>query len=339
MTNFLPLQTLNNEDFLDGADGYDILNVMLWLDVVPEGLLNIEELRITAITNIKAFNDVDLDLNHANALEVIGIRALEVGDIDLNNVWTTLTTLNFEDMREYDAGDSHQRYWQHKGRPVFEDRECEPCCYVLEEIPCLDIPCEANVYIDFVDSALNGDDDHLDINLSRVSMTLDLDHQGDETYESVTINSDARTPSTTWNTLELTGSAAQVTDIEITGFSNLCIFGDALSFSSLRNFDASDLEADLDALFYGGSAGDETVTLIGSQGMTYFQLRYTEAALTNITTHDEDDYVNICDHWGNITATLGDGDDAFVAQNVYAQSERPRRAATSKSTRVTATTI
>jgi len=92
-TAFLPIQTLNNTDNLNGGEGRDTLNAQLVnAFTVPAGLFGIEVLNVDGAPGFIT-PAVTLDVINADALDTIGFRA-PTNNVTINNVKTSLDTVN-----------------------------------------------------------------------------------------------------------------------------------------------------------------------------------------------------------------------------------------------------
>jgi hypothetical protein len=95
-TGFLPIQTLNNTDNLDGGAGRDTLNAQLVnAFTVPAGLKGIEVLNIDGAPGF-IVPPVTLDVVNADSIDTIGIRA-PTNNVTINNLKTALAAVNLSD--------------------------------------------------------------------------------------------------------------------------------------------------------------------------------------------------------------------------------------------------
>jgi hypothetical protein len=274
-TAFLPIQTLNTDDSLDGGGGRNTLNAQL-VDpfVVPEKLANIQVVNINQPSGLTPvivglLVPVTLDVVNANAIDTVNFRA-PVQDITIASLTTALSEVSITD----------NTFPALPGR-VFT--------------------------ISHVGSATNGDDDELDIALrnDNVDTTLNLDFQPGGGYEIVNIESTGPLQ----NRFELNASPRE---IFIDGDADLRIRGDAMDLATLRVFNSEDLEepAGVDARFHGNGGGLTTDIDTGNGADRLVFVSGTSAVL-NINTNGGDDFVDLWDHTGNVTANLGDGADYF----------------------------
>ncbi|QNI66205.1 hypothetical protein [Synechococcus sp. BMK-MC-1] len=276
-TAFLPIQTLNNGDQLNGGGGRNTLNAQL-VDVftTPTSLANIQEVNLSGAGSlVPLLIPATLNVINANAIDTIGFRSPTnlFGGLQVINLTTALTTVNIAD--------------DFLG---------------------------TNLGIQFVGAALDGEDDILDVNLTNAQESiLDLDTTAGF-YETVNVNSGGFNPNTF--TLETNEGPDSIfvtgnTDLDIDGA------GDALDFDRLRLFDAQALNANLDADFTGGDANGAMVNFLGAQGNTSFFIDATSAdADLMITTFGGDDDLDVNDFSGNITADLGEGTNNVDIANV-----------------------
>ena len=275
-TAFLPIQTLNTDDSLDGGGGRNTLNAQL-VDpfVVPEKLANIQVVNINQPSGltpviIALLVPVTLDVVNANAIDTINFRA-PVQDITIASVTTALTDVSITD-----------NTFPMLGGRVFT--------------------------ITHVGTATDGADDALDIALrnDNVDTELNLVFQPGGGYE--TINIDSTGPLE--NRFELNASPR---DLFIGGDADLRIRGDALNLDTLRKFNSEELEgpARVDARFFGGLNAATAIQIdTGEGGDRLVFSAGTMGALT-INTNNGADSVDLWEHTGNVTANLGDGDDYF----------------------------
>ena len=193
-TAFLPIQTLNNGDQLNGGGGRNTLNAQL-VDVftTPTSLANIQEVNLSGASGlVPLLTPATLNVINANAIDTIGFRTPTnlFGGLQVTNLTTALTTVNIAD----------------------------------------DI-LGTNLGIQFVGAALDDGDDILDVNLTNAQESiLDLDTTAGF-YETVNVNSggfvqnlfELNTNTNQGpNSVFITGNA----DLDITGFDfdNLRLF-------------------------------------------------------------------------------------------------------------------
>ncbi|MCD1645658.1 DUF4214 domain-containing protein [Aurantimonas coralicida] len=99
-TAFLPIQTLNDSDNLDGMGGRDVLNAGLTnLFTAPAGLNNIEEINLSAPAALfgAGLFTPTLDLANANSVDTLGFRGFSNG-ATINNLKTALKDINISDV-------------------------------------------------------------------------------------------------------------------------------------------------------------------------------------------------------------------------------------------------
>jgi len=275
-TAFLPIQTLNTDDSLNGAGGRNTLNAQL-VDpyVSPVLLQNIQVLNIGAPAGltpllVDVFVPVVLDLVNANAFDEVNFRS-PIQSIGVMNVSTVLDSVSILD-------------------------NAAPNLAGFREFT-----------ISFTGNALDGDDDELDLTVRNDSVNTILNLLRDngpiETgYETVNIHSLGGVQ----NRLELNAS---VESVFVDGVADLRIRGDVLDLASLRLFDSTELDAPagVNAFFHGGNGG-ETDILTG-EGDDRLVFRWDSNGVIVVNTAGGDDYVNFWDHEGPIDASTGEGND------------------------------
>lgn len=280
-TAFLPIQTLNTDDSLDGGGGRNTLNAQL-VDpfVVPEKLANIQVVNINQPSGltpviIGLLVPVTLDVVNANAIDTIHFRA-PVQDIAITSVKTALTDVSITD----------------NTFPVLGGREFT---------------------ITHVGTATNGDDDALNVALrnDNVDTTLNLLFQPGGGYEIINIDSTGPLE----NRFELN---AHPRELFISGDADLRIRGDALDLATLRTFNSEDLQgpARVDARFFGGATPATAISIDTGEGSDHLVFSAGTLGALTINTNGGDDFVDLWQHTGNVTANLGDGDDYFEVDGV-----------------------
>ena len=280
-TAFLPIQTLNTDDSLDGGGGRNTLNAQL-VDpfVVPEKLANIQVVNINQPSGltpviIGLLVPVTLDVVNANAIDTINFRA-PVQDIAITSVKTALTDVSITD----------------NTFPMLGGREFT---------------------ITHVGTATNGDDDALNVALrnDNVDTTLNLLFQPGGGYEIINIDSTGPLE----NRFELN---AHPRELFISGDADLRVRGDALDLDTLRTFNSEDLQgpARVDARFFGGATATTAISIDTGAGSDHLVFSAGTLGALTINTNGGDDFVDLWQHTGNVTANLGDGDDYFEVDGV-----------------------
>lgn len=278
-TAFLPIQTLNTDDSLDGGGGRNTLNAQL-VDpfVVPEKLANIQVVNINQPSGltpviIGLLVPVTLDVVNANAIDTINFRA-PVQDITVSSVKTALNLVTIKD-NTFDPLEERMFVISHTG------------------------------------TATDGQDDELNIELTNdtVETILDLNFLGGGAhagYEVINIES----MGTLENNFVLNASPHE---IFIAGDADLKIRGEALELETLRVFNSEDLEgpAGVDARFHGEADEGEATDIDTGDGDDRLVFEANTSAILTIDTNGGDDYVDIWRHTGNVTADMGEGADYF----------------------------
>lgn len=275
-TAFLPIQTLNTDDSLDGGGGRNTLNAQL-VDpfVVPEKLANIQVVNINQPSGLVpvVLSSVTLDVVNANAIDTVNFRA-PVQDITISSVKTALDKVSITD----------------NTFAALQERTIE---------------------ISHTGAATNGQDDELSIELRNdtVETILDLVFLGGNAhagYEVINIESKG----TLENNFVLNAGPHE---IFIEGDAGLHISGDALNLSTLRVFNSEDLEgpAGVDAFFRGAAAEGEATDIDTGDGDDRLVFGAKTSAILTIDTNGGDDYVDLWRHTGNVTADMGEGADYF----------------------------
>ncbi|MBC6718652.1 DUF4214 domain-containing protein [Aurantimonas sp. DM33-3] len=218
-TAFLPIQTLNNTDNLDGKGGWNVLNAQLVNGfTVPTGLHNIQEVNIEGAPGF-VVPPVTLDVINAdtgaNGISKIGFRAPS-NNVTVNNLATALATLSLSD----DAG--------------------------------------GNAFtVNHVGTGTDGNSDTLALNLvnSNAGSSIALNHAGggaDKGYETVKISSMGGLG----NTVAVTSTHGPAT-VDIVGTANLNLSGNILNVATVDTVAADTFTGDLTAAFTG--TGDVSV--------------------------------------------------------------------------------
>lgn len=273
-TALLPIQTLNTDDSLNGGGGRNTLNAQL-VDpfVVPNKLTNIQ------VVNI----------NQPSGLTPVIVALLVPVTLDVVNA-NAIDTVNF--------------------RAPVQDVTIASVTTALQNVSITDNTFPAlggrEFTISHVGPATNGANDDLTIALrnDNVDTILNLTFQPGGGYEVISIDSTGPLQ----NRFELNASPRE---IFITGDADLRIRGEALNLDSLRVFNSLDLDAPagVDARFHGGMGG--TTNVDTGDGADHLVFEAGTAAVLNINTNGGDDFVDLWDHTGNVTANLGDGADYF----------------------------
>lgn len=163
-----------------------------------------------------------------------------------------------------------------------------------------------NIDIEFDGAAVTAGDDILDIQLDNFDGNIDLDGDPGQVYGTININS---LGGSSENDVDIDGSVAGAPDVNVTGNSDLDLTGDINDFSTLRNFDASALDANLRSVFTGGTAAD--VNVFGAAGDNLLIFNNNGAGLLTIETQGGDDTVFINNIGADVDADLGDGANLF----------------------------
>ena len=303
-TAFLPIQTLNNGDQLNGGGGRNTLNAQL-VDVftTPTSLANIQEVNLSGAGSlVPLLTPATLNVINANAIDTIGFRTPTnlFGGLQVTNLTTALTTVNIAD----------------------------------------DI-LGTNLGIQFVGAALDGEDDILDVNLTNAQESiLDLDTTAGF-YETVKVNSggfvqnlfELNTNTNQGpNSVFITGNA----DLDITGFDfdNLRLF-DALDLNANLFAEIEEGSAGGELVELIGSQGNTEFEIDGPGDADLFILTFggddevdvwafngnITADLGGGTNRAEIERVGASgDLAGDVAVITGSGDDTFefdrIAGNV-----------------------
>ena len=303
-TAFLPIQTLNNGDQLNGGGGRNTLNAQL-VDVftTPTSLANIQEVNLSGAGSlVPLLTPATLNVINANAIDTIGFRSPTnlLGGLQVTNLTTALTTVNIAD----------------------------------------DI-LGTNLGIQFVGAALDGEDDILDVNLTNAQESiLDLDTTAGF-YETVKVNSggfvqnlfELNTNTNQGpNSVFITGNA----DLDITGFDfdNLRLF-DALDLNANLFAEIEEGSAGGELVELIGSQGNTEFEIDGPGDADLFILTFggddevdvwafngnITADLGGGTNRAEIERVGASgDLAGDVAVITGSGDDTFefdrIAGNV-----------------------
>ena len=273
-TAFLPIQTLNTVDSLDGEGGRNTLNAQL-VDpfVVPLLLANIQVVNINQPSGltpvlIGLLVPVTLDVVNANAIEMVNFRA-PVQNITIASVTTALTDVSITDNTFPALG----------GRTFT---------------------------ISHVGPATNGGDDELGISLrnDNTYTILNLVFQPLGGYEIVNIHSAGPLQ----NMFELNAAPR---DIIIDGDAGLLIRGTALNLATLEDFDSTDLAAPagVDAEFFGGAGAAHETDIDTGDGADLLVVRNGSSGRLFINTNGGDDSLDIWQHTGSVDVDMADGND------------------------------
>ncbi len=159
-------------------------------------------------------------------------------------------------------------------------------------------------------NVLGGTTDSVAVNLDNFNGVLILNGVGADRYETVTVDSRGG-PGPLGNILVLNGSAAAATTVNVTGNTALNISGTALSFASLRTFNAAALDNNLIAAFTGNAGAATAVSVTGAGGNNLLSFAGTTAALT-VNTVGGEDTVIFNGHVGATTVNVGNGTNAVT---------------------------
>ena len=306
VTSFMPGQTLNTTDQLDGGDGHNILNAQLVnYYTAPAALKSIQTINLSQVGQIGEYYPLNvqqqalpgsynvLDLVNADATKELGFNGFAgPASIDILNVNTEVEAINFSNIYNYGMGE------------------------------------DLRVYVENTSTSLIGDN-ALRVNLSNVSGEVDLELEQTETisagYETINVNVTGSQRNN--STLHLSDDNATVATVNVSGnATTFAIAGSALDLDHLTTFDASEFVGNLGAVFTGGivsTTGEVAdVSVTGSQGDNDLLFTDTKANLT-IKTFAGDDLIAVGDATvvdgsvvGNVSVDAGQGVNAVVITDV-----------------------
>jgi len=279
-TAFLPIQTLNDSDNLDGMGGRDVLNAGLTnLFTAPAGLHNIEEINLSAPAALfgAGLFTPTLDLANADSVDTLGFRGFSNG-ATINNLTTALKDINISDVVP------------------------NPLVLGLGDIT-----------VNHTGPALDGADDSINLNVKNVGggiggpagpMGVILNTTSAAAaagYETINIDS---TGAPNW--IEVLGSATTATTtVNITGSTDLQV-NNADSGVPLRTWNAGTLDLIDAASKAGPFTGDLTTTVTGSGDV---EVRGGEGE-NDLTFGEDVNATAIGGSQSDIFRFASDGDDA-----------------------------